>query len=45
MKSLTRQKRFEEVKRMSDGLDRVFIIGCGTCATMAKTGGSRRWGP
>ena len=39
MKSLTRQKRFEEVKRMSDGLDRVFIIGCGTCATMAKTGG------
>lgn len=39
MKSLTRQKRFEEMKRMSDGLDRVFIIGCGTCATMAKTGG------
>ena len=39
MKSLTRQKPFEEIKRLSAELNRVFLIGCGTCATMAKTGG------
>ncbi len=39
MKSLTRQKPFDEVKRMSVQLDRVFLVGCGTCATMARTGG------
>jgi len=39
MKSITRQKTFEEIKEQLDGLDRVFIIGCGTCATMTKTGG------
>ncbi len=39
MKSLTRQKPFAEVKRLSNGLNRVFLIGCGTCATMARTGG------
>jgi ferredoxin len=39
MKSITRQKPFEEIKEQLNGLDRVFIIGCGTCATMTKTGG------
>jgi ferredoxin len=39
MKSITRQKPFDEIKEQLDGLDRVFIIGCGTCATMTKTGG------
>lgn len=39
MKSLTKQKPFDEVKRLCDGLNRVFLIGCGTCATMARTGG------
>ena len=39
MKSLTRQKPFDEIKRLSGELDRIFLIGCGTCATMAKTGG------
>jgi hypothetical protein len=39
MKSITRQKPFEEIKEQLDGLDRVFIIGCGTCTTMTKTGG------
>jgi len=39
MKSITRQKTFEEIKEQLTGLDRVFIIGCGTCATMTKTGG------
>ncbi len=39
MKSITRQKPFEEIKRQLAGFDRLFIIGCGTCTTMTKTGG------
>ncbi len=39
MKSITKQKPFEEVKEQIDGFDRLFIIGCGTCTTMTKTGG------
>jgi hypothetical protein len=39
MKSITRQKPLEEIKQQLDGFNRVFIVGCGTCATMTKTGG------
>jgi len=39
MKSITRQKPFEEIKEQLAGLDWPFIIGCGTCTTMTKTGG------
>ena len=39
MKSITRQKPFSEVIQLLDRFNRVFIIGCGTCATMARTGG------
>ena len=39
MKSITKQKPFDEVEQQLEGLDRVYIIGCGTCATMTKTGG------
>jgi len=39
MKSITKQKPIDEVKQQLEGLERVFIIGCGTCATMTKTGG------
>ena len=39
MKSITRQKPFDEIKEQLAKLDRVFIIGCGTCTTMTKTGG------
>ena len=39
MKSITRQKTTEEIEQQLEGLDRVYIIGCGTCATMTKTGG------
>ena len=39
MKSITKQKPFEEVQQLLDKLDRVFVIGCGTCATMTRTGG------
>ena len=39
MKSITRQKTFEEIKAQLEGFDRPYIIGCGTCTTMTKTGG------
>jgi ferredoxin len=39
MKSITKQKPFDEIKQQLDGLDRVYIVGCGTCATMTRTGG------
>jgi len=39
MKSITRQKSLEEIEPQLEGLERVYIIGCGTCATMTKTGG------
>ncbi len=39
MKSITRQKPFEEITKQLEGLDRVYLVGCGTCATMTKTGG------
>jgi len=39
MKSITRQKSLEEIEQQLDGMERVYIIGCGTCATMTKTGG------
>ncbi len=39
MKSITRQKPFEEIKERLADFDRLFIVGCGTCTTMTKTGG------
>ena len=39
MKSITRKKPFDEIGEQLAGLDRLFIIGCGTCTTMTKTGG------
>ena len=39
MKSITRQKPFDEIKEQLANFDRVFIVGCGTCTTMTKTGG------
>ena len=39
MKSITKQKTFEEIEQQLDGFDRVYITGCGTCTTMTKTGG------
>lgn len=39
MKSITRQKDFEDIKEILAPFDRVFIIGCGTCTTMTHTGG------
>ncbi|OGO45499.1 MAG: hypothetical protein A2Z05_09075 [Chloroflexi bacterium RBG_16_60_22] len=39
MKSITRQKSPEDIQQGLSGLDRVFIVGCGTCTTMTHTGG------
>lgn len=39
MKSITRQKPFEEIQEQLEAFDRVFIAGCGTCATVTETGG------
>ena len=39
MKSITKQKSQDEIQQGLNGLDRVFIVGCGTCTTMTKTGG------
>ncbi len=41
MKSITRQKSQEEIERMLGTARRVAIVGCGTCPTMAETGGLR----
>ncbi len=39
MKSITRQKPFEEIAGQLRGFSRIFIAGCGTCATLTHTGG------
>ena len=39
MKSITKQKSPEDIQQGLNGFDKVFIIGCGTCTTMTKTGG------
>ena len=39
MKSITKQKPIEEIQEQLEGMDRVYIMGCGTCATMTMTGG------
>ena len=39
MKSITRQKSLEEIEQQLEGLGSVYVVGCGTCATMTKTGG------
>ncbi|MFC1918796.1 methylenetetrahydrofolate reductase C-terminal domain-containing protein [Chloroflexota bacterium] len=39
MKSITKQKPFEEIQQELDRFGRVYVVGCGTCATMTRTGG------
>ena len=39
MKSITKQKTFDEIQEQLADFNRLFIIGCGTCTTMTKTGG------
>lgn len=39
IRSITRRKPEEELDRLLEGFNRIFIIGCGTCVTLTKTGG------
>ncbi|MBW2002354.1 MAG: methylenetetrahydrofolate reductase C-terminal domain-containing protein [Deltaproteobacteria bacterium] len=39
IRSITKQKSAEEIDRLLNGLGRIFIIGCGTCTTLTRTGG------
>jgi hypothetical protein len=39
MKSITKQKSIEEIQQQLEGMGRVYIVGCGTCTTMTRTGG------
>ncbi len=40
IRSITKPKEIEEVYRLLDGLNRVYIVGCGTCVTLTHTGGA-----
>ncbi len=40
IRSITQQKSIEEIERLTNGLGRIFIIGCGTCVTLTRTGGA-----
>ena len=39
IRSITQKKPAEEIERLLKGLNRIFIIGCGTCVTLTHTGG------
>jgi len=40
IRSITQKKAEEEIDRLLKGLNRIFIIGCGTCTTLTRTGGA-----
>ncbi len=40
IRSITKPKSKEEIDRLLNGLNRIFIIGCGTCVTLTHTGGT-----
>jgi len=39
IRSITQQKSEEEIERLVSDLNRIFIVGCGTCTTLTRTGG------
>ena len=39
MRTITKSKPWEEIVQMLGKTDKVYIVGCGTCATMCQTGG------
>ncbi len=39
IRSITQNKPEKEIERLLKGLNRIFIIGCGTCVTLTRTGG------
>jgi ferredoxin len=41
MKTITEQKALEEIEQMLEKDHKIYLIGCGTCATMCRTGGKK----
>jgi len=39
IRSITQPKPEEEIDRLLEGINRLFIVGCGTCVTLTRTGG------
>jgi ferredoxin len=39
IRSITQKKPEEELEQLLKGFNRIFIIGCGTCVTLTRTGG------
>jgi len=39
LKAITRQKALTEIEKILEKDSKVFLVGCGTCATMCRTGG------
>ena len=39
IRSITQKKPEKEIERLLKGLNRIFIVGCGTCTTLTRTGG------
>lgn len=39
IRSITRPKAEDELDRLLEGLTRLFVVGCGTCVTLTRTGG------
>lgn len=39
IRSITQPKAEEELDRLLEGLTRLFVVGCGTCVTLTRTGG------
>ena len=39
IRSITQPKTDEELDRLLEGFTRVFVVGCGTCVTLTRTGG------
>jgi ferredoxin len=40
IRSITKQKRMEEILALLEGAERIFVVGCGTCVTLCRTGGA-----
>jgi hypothetical protein len=39
IRSITQKKTDADIEHLLEGLNRLFIIGCGTCVTLTRTGG------
>ena len=39
---ITQNKPFEEIQKMTEPFEKIFIVGCGTCSTSCQTGGEEQ---